>query len=287
MDDQSSNSLTNEQMLAIYQSVTGRRIRLKGGIPLSNKVLVAVDFDHTLIDDNSDTYIQKLAPDGKFPAEMRERYVPGSWTIFMRVMFRYLYENGVRPDLLLETIGEIPLLTGMREWLQTLNEYGYFEVAIISDANTVFIEHILYRQGVRHLVHEVFSNYAQFDGNGCLTIQEFHRNDWCKMCPQNLCKSKVVADYIDRRKKQGVNLNRIVYIGDGNNDYCPAANCKRGDLVLARKGFALDRRICKRPINARSVTWENGLDILKSITQHFGDQSGGATSTGTVSPSDN
>lgn len=92
--------------------------------------------------------------------------------------------------------------------LQTLNEYGYFEVAIISDANTVFIEHILYRQGVRHLVHEVFSNYAQFDGNGCLTIQEFHRNDWCKMCPQNLCKSKVVADYIDRRKKQGVNLNR-------------------------------------------------------------------------------
>lgn len=40
----------------------------------------------------------------------------------MRVMFRYLYENGVRPDLLLETIGEIPLLTGMREWLQV----GYF-----------------------------------------------------------------------------------------------------------------------------------------------------------------
>lgn len=48
--------------------------------------------------------------------------VSGSWTIFMRVMFRYLYENGVRPDLLLETIGEIPLLTGMREWLQV----GYF-----------------------------------------------------------------------------------------------------------------------------------------------------------------
>lgn len=36
----------------------------------------------------------------------------------MRAVFRYLYENGVRPDQLLETIGEIPLHDGMREWLQ-------------------------------------------------------------------------------------------------------------------------------------------------------------------------
>lgn len=63
----------------VIRACRGRRIRLKSGIPLINKVLVAVDFDHTLIDTNSDTYIQKLAPNGKFPTEMRERYVPGEY----------------------------------------------------------------------------------------------------------------------------------------------------------------------------------------------------------------
>ncbi|XP_003739908.1 pyridoxal phosphate phosphatase PHOSPHO2 [Galendromus occidentalis] len=260
--------------------VLGRRIRLAGGIPLSNKILVAVDFDHTLIDANSDTYIVKLAPGKKIPEEIRKRYSPGSWTKFMRAIFRYLYECGVRPEQLLDCIGEIPLISGTKEWFKALNETGQYEVVVISDANTVFIEHILYTEGVRHLVHEVFSNYAQFDGNGCLTIQEFHHNDQCKICAVNLCKSRVVSDYIDRRKKQGVNLQKVVYIGDGMNDFCPAANCKRGDLVLARMDSPLSTKLDERPINAKVQKWSDGYDIYKYIQQHFSQEN----SSGTVSP---
>lgn len=65
---------------SVYESFIlcrGRRIRLAGGIPLCNKILVAVDFDHTLIDANSDTYIVKLAPEQKFPEDICKRYSPG------------------------------------------------------------------------------------------------------------------------------------------------------------------------------------------------------------------
>lgn len=46
---------------------------------MCNKILVAVDFDHTLIDANSDTYIVKLAPGKRIPEEIRNRYSPGKF----------------------------------------------------------------------------------------------------------------------------------------------------------------------------------------------------------------
>lgn len=52
------------------------------------KVLLAFDFDHTIIGDNSDTYIAKLAPGGKIPKEIKDLYSERGWTHFMGQVFR-------------------------------------------------------------------------------------------------------------------------------------------------------------------------------------------------------
>ena len=41
---------------------------------MCEKILVAFDFDHTLIDDNSDLYVRKLAPGGKLPQYIKDQY---------------------------------------------------------------------------------------------------------------------------------------------------------------------------------------------------------------------
>ena len=41
---------------------------------MAEKILVAFDFDHTLIDENSDVYVRKLAPDGKIPQHIKDKY---------------------------------------------------------------------------------------------------------------------------------------------------------------------------------------------------------------------
>ena len=41
---------------------------------MSEKILVVFDFDHTLIDDNSDLYVRKLAPGGKLPQYIKDKY---------------------------------------------------------------------------------------------------------------------------------------------------------------------------------------------------------------------
>lgn len=80
------------------------------------------------------------------------------------------------------------------------------------------------------------------------------RGHSCKRCPPNLCKSQVVANILSRTRAQSSNSAfqnstngneslpannrpRIVYIGDGSNDACPALNILNNhDILLARAG---------------------------------------------------
>ncbi|KAI2525688.1 PHOSPHO2 isoform 6, partial [Pan troglodytes] len=54
------------------------------------KILLVFDFDNTIIDDNSDTWIVQCAPNKKLPIELRDSYRKGFWTEFMGRVFKYL-----------------------------------------------------------------------------------------------------------------------------------------------------------------------------------------------------
>jgi len=89
---------------------------------MTRHVLVAFDFDHTLIDDNCDTYILRLLPDGsQLPASITTLYstVTG-WNDYQRQVFEYLYRNHVTKEQLLTCVAELSLVTGMRELLEYL-----------------------------------------------------------------------------------------------------------------------------------------------------------------------
>ena len=49
----------------------------------NKKILLAFDFDHTIIDENTDTLIWNLAPDKHLPSEIKDQYQPAKWTRFM------------------------------------------------------------------------------------------------------------------------------------------------------------------------------------------------------------
>lgn len=53
----------------------------------SEKILFVFDFDHTVIDGNSDLYCKRLAPGGKIPKEIEETYSDLGWTHYMGFIF--------------------------------------------------------------------------------------------------------------------------------------------------------------------------------------------------------
>ena len=54
-------------------------------------VLLAFDFDHTIVDANSDVMVCQLAPDGTIPDEIQATYRHDDWTQYMGEIFKVHY----------------------------------------------------------------------------------------------------------------------------------------------------------------------------------------------------
>ncbi|CAH1237921.1 PHOSPHO2 [Branchiostoma lanceolatum] len=229
------------------------------------KVLAVFDFDHTIINDNSDTWVLKLAPGGKAPDGLRQTYRHGYWTEYMENVFKYLHDNGTMPDEILDTMGKIPYTDKMQHVLKFIgSNSAKFDCIVISDSNTVFIETILKAGGVQHAVNNMFTNPAHFDKSNCLHVKPFHKHA-CKGCPVNMCKKTILLEYIGTQAQDGVVYDRVVYVGDGGNDLCPCKELSASDIVMPRRGYRLIKKIeklTKTSLRAKVVPWDSGSEVL-------------------------
>ena len=79
-----------------------------------------------------------------------------------------------------------------------------------------------------------------------------------------MCKGDELDAYLSRNGgKEG--FERIVYIGDGGNDFCPLLRMRKGDLALVRKGFELEGRVREEGkrfgLNVDVKYWEQAWQI--------------------------
>ncbi|XP_077175892.1 pyridoxal phosphate phosphatase PHOSPHO2 [Paroedura picta] len=231
------------------------------------KCLLVFDFDHTVIDENSDTWIVKCAPDAKLPDEIRNSYQKGLWTEYMGRVFRFLGDTGIREEEMRRTMTTIPFTEGMKDLLEFVGKHkDLFDCIIISDSNAIFIDWILKASNFCQVFNEVFTNPASFDGSGYLMVKNFHAHA-CAQCPVNLCKRKVLEDFLENTSKQRMKYSQIVYIGDGGNDLCPVMCLKKDDVVMPRRGYRLQKMLSELsqdpvPLEASVVTWSSGIEIL-------------------------
>lgn len=232
------------------------------------KNLLALDFDHTIVDDNSDTLVQKLAQNSEIPDRIKKLYKSGGWILFMNEVFRLLHGQGITRQHILDFIVTIKWTAGMKELLKACHQKD-FETIIISDSNSVFIDSILVAAEMNDVVHAIFTNSADFDSSGQLHVHPYHQQDWCNLSTENLCKGHILDRYVQDRSQQGVTFNQIAYVGDGTNDFCPSLRLSTNDLVFARNGYSLLKLIKENSISgnrhrlcAKVISWDTGFDIM-------------------------
>ena len=175
---------------------------------------------------------------------------------------------------MIDCISEINLTDGMKELLEFTEKTKNVEHIIISDANSVFISNILENNGLSSLF-TVFTNPAEFDSNGCLTIEPYHCQDWCTLSTVNLCKGHILEEFISQRLAEGVTFHHVIYVGDGFNDLCPGLKLQSSDALMPRRGFSLlkniekmdkgDKPVPRTNLKATVISWDNGFDILNYV----------------------
>ncbi|OAQ29304.1 hypothetical protein K457DRAFT_32451 [Linnemannia elongata AG-77] len=249
--------------------------------------LACFDFDWSLIDTDSDRFvIEYLSPVLRNKLDTS----PMQWTDLQNECLKEYHEQGGRGHKIRESLTKIPLDNKMIQACQLLYSRGWM-LAIVSDANQVYIEGILEHYGIRNLFSAIITNPAFWDAHDRLHIQRLIPADGTPhgcptgVCSLNICKGQEVDKLLsqlgnDDQARITVELSeepaaalRMLYVGDGRNDYCPALRMKSlQDIYFVRKGRSLEKYLNKtdapgirEAIYARVVYWDKADEILSEL----------------------
>jgi 2,3-diketo-5-methylthio-1-phosphopentane phosphatase len=142
---------------------------------------------------------------------------------YWRAMARHL-RKPLTPELLDNYLRSIPIDTGFGELLELAHVEG-FPFTVVSDGLDLYIDHFLKLHGFDDV--EVFCNSGTLAEDGVLSVCHPFAAEGCD-CLTATCKRNVV---LWRSSPE----SRIVYIGDGVSDYCPA---EHADIIFAKKSLA-------------------------------------------------
>lgn len=83
-----------------------------------------------------------------------------------------------------------------------------------------------------------------------------------------MCKQTMLRDYLQKTQSK---FDRIFYLGDGKNDFCPLKMLQKEDVAFVRKNLDLHKMIEKLKakgkfdLKCEIFFWDNGFDILNHI----------------------
>ena len=83
--------------------------------------LYAFDFDHTILNENSDAAITGVVPN-PVPDHIRNIYDGTNWTEFMDHVFRYIASQGATVEVIRQKVRELPLTPGKEHTRMHQNE---------------------------------------------------------------------------------------------------------------------------------------------------------------------
>ncbi|KAF8839493.1 hypothetical protein BDN67DRAFT_1070025 [Paxillus ammoniavirescens] len=223
------------------------------------KQLVVFDFDWSMADQDSDRWLlEVLAPDIRRKLKDRSRE-PGNtvqWTDLVAECLRELAHEGrgVTKNDIEGALRQMPFHPAMKRCIEMLKDpWTPVETTlfVLSNANTFFIETILDHKGIRDCFDEIVTNPADFNDPSSPHLLVLHNrvgpNDQphaCTVgCDDNMCKGKELVEYLDRQREKGVQFDRVIYVGDGSNDFCAVLRMSSHDIVFCRRFRGLEHKI--------------------------------------------
>lgn len=256
---------------------------------LTQKELIVFDFDETIVDCNSDSWVHQLAKDKKIPEKL-EFYLGQDYFKHVQSVLAFLYSEGINEDDYFRCLSTMPQVPGMIDPLirSLVSMSDKYDVVILSDANSFFISSYLKSLELDDKITAVLTNPGKITENGQLLITEYHIQDYCTLSSRNLCKGEALRNFIGKMMLDKKTVYTCVnYVGDGENDLCPSSKLSPRDRIFPRQGYTLDR-LCQKSINqqllnnrdnncsklpelkASVIPWKDGHEILEVITGSSG-----------------
>jgi pyridoxal phosphate phosphatase PHOSPHO2 len=159
--------------------------------------LIVFDYDFSLVNDDSDAlFCKALCPELLHRLDTPTHTAPSQgWPALMDELIGEFFQknpNTTRDDIV-RALAAIPVFPEMLDAVRLATEQYDATVAIISDANTVFIKSMLEHHKLNDGITEIHTNTGRWEGNR-LRVEPYYALDQephgCALCPANMCKGK-------------------------------------------------------------------------------------------------
>jgi len=234
--------------------------------------LVVFDFDWSMADQDTDRWIfEVLAPDIRRKMKTLKESV--QWTDLIAQSLQEIHARGRTREEIEHTLRQMPFHPAMVRGVTNLKGGSNPTTTFfcLSNANSVFINTILESKGLQNLFEEIVTNPAEFEPSGLLKLRRRvdpngPQHSCTVGCSPNMCKGEELAAFLERHKP---GYDRIVYVGDGSNDFCPILRLRSQDMVLCRRFRGLEGRISREGGHQCQVKYWAGAWEVEEIFNQF------------------
>lgn len=214
------------------------------------------------MDQDTDRYVHEcLCP--PLRAELQRRKKSEQFTDLCADLLIKLHSQGASPSDIKSALQTLPFHPGVKRGVSNLKAAGKTTFFLLSNSNTVYIDTILRHHALESLFHEIVTNPASFNDAGALVLERRikatdAKQHACKVgCSANMCKGEELEAFLARNGGRDA-FDRIIYVGDGGNDFCPVLRLNPHDLAFVRKFRGLQTRINKEGGVKAGIKYWNG-----------------------------
>ncbi|ODN73247.1 hypothetical protein L202_07800 [Cryptococcus amylolentus CBS 6039] len=238
-----------------------------------SKQLIVFDFDWSFVDQDTDRWVfEVLSTELRRLLQTRKSGGSQCTPDVVNETMKDLYERGFKKEQVLEALRILPFHPAMkRAVLAYKGRDANNSLLCLSNSNEVYISTILEKHGLTDLFTDVITNPAHWSesapdhliiGRRLPATEPPHG---CTVgCLANMCKGDELSTYLAAHG--GIDsFKKIVYVGDGGNDFCPLLRMRKGDWACVRKGMELHGRIkeegAKCGLVAEVKYWEQAWQL--------------------------
>lgn len=277
---------------------------------LKKNIIVCWDFDWSLVNENTDHYVQqKLYSKDKYARilpDLMQKAASEGVTVFTDYQDEYGWPKLFK-DFKLDSksfaaaLADLPIFAQNLKILKAINQHsdrnncGLSTFAInqyiLSNANQVLIDVVLDANNLKGTFKndQIWTNPGWYDQNtGILRVARYHNElkegtsngddsepmnpHHCDLCDANLCKGMVLnQELLPRHQRRGhCFTNKVIYIGDGGNDFCAVQSLKAGDYAFVRqfeecRGLEAKVEDNKENLRCTVMKWKDGKELLENF----------------------
>ncbi|XP_015366727.1 PREDICTED: probable phosphatase phospho2 isoform X1 [Diuraphis noxia] len=248
--------------LSTLESVLVKELFVSSKTPVQEleNMLAVFDFDHTIVDGNSDVVaIDLINPTSLVP---NRKDFPNNWTQYMQRVFDIIKTIEIPAEQIIDVVSLMRPNDGMPKLIRTLYENNV-DIIVASDSNSLFIDNWLKHNKLSDIVSSIYTNPALIV-NSAIKIEPYTFQHKCNWCTTNMCKGAIVEEYALNTNKK---YDKILYFGDGKNDLCPVLKLTKNDIAFPRLGYILEKLLKSHITPAKVIPWSTGeyiYEFLKS-----------------------